>query len=79
MSRAAPRIAVTEIQARVFLEPSGGHQLEVGVPSGVVAMRFSADQVAQLKSAIAVFEAETIRADGGRDFYNRKIVPVEFS
>lgn len=74
--RPAPRIEVRDIVAMAILEPNGGHLLEVAVPSGVVAMRFNREQVRQLKSAIAAYEAETIRADGGPDFHNRKVVPV---
>lgn len=74
--RPAPRIEVRDIVALAILEPNGAHLLEVAVPSGVVAMRFNREQVRQLKSAIAAYEAETIRADGGPDFHNRKVVPV---
>jgi hypothetical protein len=74
--RSAPRIDVREIVARAILDPNGAHQLEVAVPSGVVAMRFTREQVAQLKTAIGDFEAQTVRADGGPDFHNRKTVPV---
>lgn len=75
--RPAPRIEVADIVARAILDPSGHHQLEVAVPSGIVGMKFNAGQVAQLKTAIALFEAETTRADGGRDFHNRKSIPIE--
>jgi hypothetical protein len=79
MSRPAPRITPSDIVASVILDPNGAHQLEVAVPSGIVGMRFTANQVPQLKSAIARFEAETTRADGGPDFHNRKVVPLEIS
>ena len=79
MSRAAPCIDMREIVARAHLDPNGAHQLEIAVPSGIVAMKFSADQVPQLKLAIAQYEAETIRADGGPDFYNPKTIHLEIS
>lgn len=77
--RPAPRITPGQIVAMAILDPSGGHFLEVAVPSGVVGMRFDAGQVEQLKTAIAQFEAQARRADGGPDFHNRKAVPLEVS
>lgn len=77
--RPAPRIELADIVARVILEPSGRHLLEVAVPSGIVGIKFTADQVPQLKAAIAQYEAVTIRADGGPDFHNRKSIPIEVS
>lgn len=79
MSRPAPRISPAEIVARVILDPNGAHLLEVAVPSGIVGMKFTANQVPQLKEAIAQYEAQTVRADGGPDFHNRRIVPLEIS
>lgn len=75
--RRAPRISVREIVAAAILDPNGAHQLEVAVPNGVVGMKFTRDQVLQLKGAIASFEAETARADGGPDFHNPRTVPLE--
>lgn len=77
--RAAPRITPGDIVARAILNPAGDHLLEVAVPSGIVGMRFNHQQVAQLKSAIASFEAQSIRADGGPDFHNSRSVPLEVS
>ncbi|MFP9138719.1 hypothetical protein ACLI1C_16185 [Devosia sp. XGJD_8] len=77
--RQAPRITPSDIVAGVILDPNGGHLLEVAVPSGIVGMRFTADQVPQLESAIAQFKAATTRADGGPDFHNRKFIPLEIS
>lgn len=77
MSGRAPRISVAEIAAAVILDPNGGHLLEVAVPSGIVAMRFTPDQVPQLKKAIAGYEAEAARADGGPDFFRQKFIPLE--
>ena len=77
MNRPAPRITPAEIIARVILDPNGGHQLEVAVPSEIVGMKFSAEQVRQLETACAAFRNLTIQADGGPDFYNRKTVAVE--
>lgn len=77
--RGAPRITPGDIVARAILYPSGDHRLEVAVPSGVVGMYFDACQVAQLKAAIAQFEAQAIRADGGPDFHHRKTIPLEAS
>ena len=79
MSRPAPCIAMPEIIARAHLDPNGAHSLEIAVPSGIVGMRFPADLVPQLKRAIAQYEAETIRADGGPDFYNPRTIPLEIS
>lgn len=75
--RPAPRITPGEIVAMAILDPSGTHFLEVAVPSGIVGMRFDAGQVEQLKSAILQFEAQTVAADGGPDFHNRKSIPLE--
>jgi hypothetical protein len=77
--RPAPRITPGDIVAMAIIEPSGQHFLEVAVPSGIVGMRFDAGQVAQLKTAIEQFETQTIRADGGPDFHNRKSIPLEVS
>lgn len=77
--RQAPRITPGDIVARAILYPSGEHRLEVAVPSGIVGMYFNAGQVAQLKTAIAQFEAQAMRADGGPDFHHRKSVPLEVS
>lgn len=77
MSRPAPRITPEEIIARVILDPNGGHQLEIAVPSEIVGMKFSAAQVRQLEQACARFRSITIEADGGPDFHNRKMVSIE--
>lgn len=79
MTRPAPCINMPEMIARAHLDPNGAHSLEIAVPSGIVGMKFSANQVPQLKRAIEQFEAETIRADGGPDFYNPRTVPLEIS
>jgi hypothetical protein len=75
--RPAPRITPGDIVAMAIIDPSGSHFLEVAVPSGIVGMRFDAGQVAQLEAAIAEFKAQAMRADGGPDFHNRKLVPLE--
>lgn len=75
--RSAPRITPREIVARAILDPTGQHQLEVAVPNGVVGMIFTIDQVAQLKSVISQFEAQSVFADGGPDFHHRKTIPLE--
>lgn len=77
MSRPAPRITPGAIAAMAIIDPSGRHLLEVAVPSGIVAMLFDAGQVGQLKAAIAQFEAQANRADGGPDFFHRKSIPLE--
>ena len=64
MNRPAPRIRVAEIAARLVLHPSGAHELEVAAPHNIVSMRFSRDQVAQLKQAIARFEEHVCFEDG---------------
>lgn len=71
------RIAVEEILARALLDPNGQHYLEVVVPSEVVGMRFTGDQVRQLEAACAQFRTVTSVADGGPDFHNRKFVSIE--
>jgi len=77
MGRPAPRIEVRDIVAGVILDPNGMHLLEVAVPSAIVSMRFRPDQVIQLEAAIAQYKAETVRADGGRDFQQRRFIPLE--
>ncbi|WP_173087334.1 hypothetical protein [Devosia sp. 1635] len=77
MPRLGPRIPVEDIIARAVLEPSGAHKLEVSVPSEVFGMTFHQGHVPMLKSIIAQFEAVTMQADGGPNFYNRRIVPIE--
>jgi hypothetical protein len=75
--RPAPRITPGDIVAMAILDPSGTHFLEVAVPSGIVGMRFDTGQVDQLEAAIAEFKAQAARADGGPDFHNRRLVPLE--
>jgi hypothetical protein len=77
--RQAPRITPGDIVAMAIIDPSGLHLLEVAVPSGIVGMRFDTGQVEQLKAAIEAFEAQTVRADGGPDFHNRRSIPLEVS
>lgn len=74
--RPAPRISPSEIVAGVWLNPNCAHQLEVAVPSGVVAMKFDRDQVAQLKEAIAEFETVVTFDDGGSDRHHAKFIPL---
>lgn len=78
MSRPAPRISPSEIVAGVRLDPSGAHQLEVAVPSGVVGMRYSRDQVDQLERVIKAWR-EVIAFEDGRttEIHNPRFIPLE--
>ena len=79
MSRPAPRIRVAEIAARLVLHPSGAHELEVEAPHNIVSMRFSRDQVADLKQAIARFEERVSFEDGrsGPELRSVRSIPLE--
>jgi hypothetical protein len=75
-NRGAPVIPVREIVARAVFNPSGGHELEIAVPSGIVGMTFSEEQVAQLERACAKFR-EHVTFEEGRDTPHRKKIPLE--
>lgn len=74
--RPPPRIAVAEIVARAVFNPSGAHQLEIAVPSGLVSMTFEAQHVPQLERAIARFR-EHITFEEGRETARVKSIPLE--
>lgn len=78
MNRPAPRIRVAEIAARLILDPNGAHEIEVAAPHNIVSMRFSRDQVAELKRAIRHFEERVCVEDGrsGPDLTVRKSISL---
>jgi len=75
--RHMPTYRPDEIVARVVLEPSGSHRLDVETVGGIMIASYGAGAVEQIEAACAQFRAITARADGGPQFHNRKIVPVE--
>ena len=79
MSRPAPRIRVAEIAARLILDPSGAHELEVAAPHNIVSMRFSRDQVDELEQAIVLFKRRITFEDGrsGPEPTSRRSIPLE--
>lgn len=79
MNRPAPRIRGAQIAARLILDPAGAHELEVAAPHNIVSMRFSRDQVGELKHAIARFEERVSFEEGqpGPDPLFRKTIPLE--
>lgn len=79
MSRPPPRYRPGEIVARCVLDPNGAHQLEVATTGGLMIAVYDASTLPALETAIEQFRALTTRADGGPDFYNRRVVPIEVS
>jgi len=79
MSRPPPRYRPDEIVARCVLDPSGVHQLEVATVGGIMVAVYDAGTIPALENAIKQFRALTMRADGGPDFHNRRVVPIEVS
>lgn len=79
MSRHAPRYPTGEIVARCVLDPNGAHRLEVETTGGIMIASYGPEALAALEAAIDQFRALTARADGGPDFYNRRVVPIEVS
>ena len=77
MSRHAPHYHAEIVDVRVILEPSGNHTLTVETSNGILIAEYDTGQVLQLEAAIAQFRSLTIQADGGRDFHNRRVVPLE--
>jgi hypothetical protein len=78
MNRPAPRYRPQEIVAGVWLDPNGAHELEIAIPGNIVAMKFSRDQVNELKRAIAGFEETVTVVDGhGHEVYRGRMVPLE--
>lgn len=79
MGRPAPRISLPEIATRLILDPAGAHELEVAAPHNIVSMRFSRDQVRELKVAIARFEERISFEEGrpGPEPLFKKSIPLE--
>lgn len=77
MRRPAPRYAPAEIVARCVLDPNGAHRLEVETSGGIMIAVYDAATLPALEAAIHQFRALTMRADGGPDFYHRRVVPIE--
>lgn len=75
--RAAPHYHPSAIQPRAQLDPSGAHKLIVETDGGLMIAEYDASQVEQLSEAIEIWRRITVSADGGPDFYNRKVVPIE--
>ena len=78
MSRPAPRITPREIVAGVKLDPNGAHELEITVPGGIVGMKFSRDQVAQLERLLERYRALVAVEDGSTiERHNPRFVAIE--
>ena len=75
--RGAPHYHPPVIQPRAQLNPSGDHRLLVETPTGLVLADYDLAQVSLLEEAIAKFRGIVTRADGGPDFHNSRIVPIE--
>ena len=79
MSRHAPRYQTGDIVARCVLDPNGDHRLEIETTGGIMIACYGVASIPALEAAIEQFRALATRADGGRDFYNRRVVPIEVS
>lgn len=77
MSRRGPHYRTGEIVARCVLEPGGDHRLEVETTGGILIACYGVDALPALEAAIERFRALVTRADGGPDFYNRRVVAIE--
>lgn len=77
MSRHAPRYPTGEIVARCVLDPNGDHRLEVETTGGIMIACYGVESLPALEVAIDQFRALVTRADGGPDFHNRRVVPIE--
>lgn len=75
--RRAPQYHSPSIHPRAQLEPSGDHRLLVENQGGIVLADYDMAQVDQLMEACEQFKRIVTVADGGRDFHNRRIVPIE--
>ncbi|MCW5722042.1 MAG: hypothetical protein KIS86_12955 [Devosia sp.] len=75
--RRAPQYHSPSIHPRAQLEPSGDHRLLVENQGNLVLAEYDLSQVAQLEAAIVEFKRLVTVTDGGRDFHNRRIVPIE--
>ena len=65
------------VDARLVLDPGGDHRLLVETDGGIMIADYDAGQIKQLEQVIEQYHSLTIQADGGRDFHNRKTVPLE--
>ena len=77
MTRHAPRYQTGQIFARCVLDPNGAHKLEVETTGGIMIACYGVENLPDLETAIEQFRALTTRADGGPDFHNRRVVPIE--
>ena len=77
MTRHAPRYQTGQIVARCVLDPNGGHRLEVETTGGIMIACYGIESLPTLEAAIQQFRALATRADGGPDFYNRRVIPIE--
>lgn len=77
MNRHAPRYTTGQIVARCVLDPNGAHRLEVETTGGILIACYGVESLPALEAAIAQFRTLTTRADGGPDFHNRRVVPIE--
>lgn len=77
MSRHAPRYPADQVVARCVLDPNGAHRLEIETTGGIMIASYGITALPALADAIEQFRALTTRADGGPDFYNRRVVPIE--
>ena len=77
MTRRGPHYQTGEIVARCVLDPAGDHRLEVETTGGIMIACYGASSLPALENAIEQFRALVTRADGGPDFHNRRVVPIE--
>ncbi|ODT50285.1 hypothetical protein [Devosia sp. 63-57] len=75
--RRAPQYHSPSIHPRAQLDPSGDHRLLVENEGSLVLADYDLGQVEQLERAIEQFKRLVTVTDGGRDFHNRRIVPIE--
>lgn len=75
--RHAPRYQTGQIVARCVLDPNGGHRLEIETTGGIMIACYGVENLPALETAIEQFRALTMRADGGPDFYNKRVVAIE--
>lgn len=75
--RRAPQYHSPSIHPCAQLDPSGDHRLLVENQGGLVLADYDLAQVEQLIEACEQFKRLVTVTDGGRDFHNRRIVPIE--
>lgn len=76
-NRPPPTVKPPSIVARGWLSPTGGHTMEIAVPSGIVGFEIGADQVDYLERAIAAWKQHVTFADGGGEIRNRRPFALE--